>query len=85
MRELQNMSLAVLTLVLVVVFLTASGCSNLNAEVPNEVPNGAEPRQPATPNKICWKTERFTFDTAGVDAIETRVPVKCEGMIAKNE
>ena len=81
MRELQNMSIAVLTLVLVVVFLTASGCSNLNAEVPN----GAEPRQPATPDKICWKTERFTFDTAGVDAIETRVPIKCEGMIAKNE
>ena len=78
MRELQNMSIAVLTLVLVVVFLTVSGCSNLSAETPN----GIEPRQPATPNKICWKTERFTFDTAGVEAIETRTPTPCEGMIA---
>tara|TARA_B100001142_G_C14008800_1_gene529606 strand:- start:67 stop:294 length:228 start_codon:yes stop_codon:yes gene_type:complete len=75
MRELQNMSLAVLTLVLVVVFLTVSGCSNLSAETP----------KPVEPGKICWKTERFTFDTAGVDAIETKVPTPCEGMIAKNE
>ena len=76
MRELQNMSIAVLTLVLVVVFLTVSGCSNLNAETP---------KPEVDPGKICWKTERFTFDTAGVDAIETKVPTPCEGMIAKNE
>jgi len=73
MRELQNMSIAVLTLVLVVVFLTVSGCSNLSAETPTV---------PETPNKICWKTERFTFDTAGVEPIETRTPTPCEGMIA---
>jgi hypothetical protein len=78
MRELQNFSIGLLVLIMAVVFLTTTGCSNLSAETPSDV----EPRQPATPDKICWKTERFTFDTAGVDAIETKVPTPCKGMIA---
>ena len=76
MRELQNFSIGLLVLIMAVLFLTTTGCSNLSAETP---------RPTETPKDICWQTERFTFDTAGVNAIETRVPVKCEGMIAKNE
>ena len=72
MRELQNFSIGLLVLIMAVVFLTTTGCSNLNAETP----------KPVEPGKICWKTERFTFDTAGVDAIETKVPTPCKGMIA---
>jgi hypothetical protein len=73
MRELQNFSIGLLVLIMAVVFLTTTGCSNLSAETPTV---------PETPNKICWKTERFTFDTAGVEPIETRTPTPCEGMIA---
>jgi hypothetical protein len=76
MRELQNFSIGLLVLIMAVVFLTTTGCSNLNAETP---------KPEVDPGKICWKTERFTFDEPGIGALETRMPVKCEGMIAKNE
>ena len=81
MRELQNVSLVLLTLTLGVVFISLQGCTNIQAQIPILEPK-PEPVMPAPGIEPCWEIERYHFDTPGIEPHEVKTPKKCERLIS---
>ena len=76
MRELQNFSIGLVVLIMAVVFLSTTGCSNISAET-----SVMEP-MPVVPENVCWHIERYTFDTPGIEPHVVKTPKKCEGLLS---
>ena len=78
MRELQNGYLAVMGLIIVTVIACTSAIGeDTFAPVPTDYLDA--------PQSECIHTERYEFDTPGIDAHEIKTKKKCEEVISQHE
>ena len=97
MRELQNVSLVLLTLTLGVVFISLQGCASNNIELLDGLcfndkdgtfmcePESYEPIPTDyldSPIDKCTHIERYEFDTPGIEAHEVKTKKDCEEVIS---